>query len=202
MPSLWRTGFLAVVATAALGCETNDLGKACGTDATPLPAEAIDGETPVVEVVRIQRDSACETFQCLTHRGLAPYCTRVCDANRDCPTGFVCSAVQDSGPLADKRYCVFEDGCERNIDCGDLGHIRCAKLGCLDACELEPLGCDFHQLTCAERTDLGCECLPDEIGNPRDECDDADLVCTPESLGVALPAGSVAQLNVCVPQDQ
>lgn len=191
-----------VGATFMAGCENHDLGKPCGTDPLPIPEEAIDSETPVIEVVRMQRDGACETFQCLAHRGLSPYCTKACEANSDCPVGFICEEVQETGPLVGKRYCVFERGCSRNIDCGSLGEIRCAKMGCLDRCALEPAGCTFHQLVCEERSDLSCECLPDALGNPRDTCEDADLVCTPTTLGTALPAGSVAQLNVCVPTNE
>ncbi|MEK7706097.1 MAG: hypothetical protein AAB426_14145 [Myxococcota bacterium] len=194
--------FALTASLLCTGCQSNDLGRPCGDDAPPIPAQAVDGEEPVIEVVRLQRDSACETFQCLTHRGLAPYCTRECEKKSDCPVGFVCEQVQEQGPLALKKYCVFERACGRNIDCGDLGNIRCAKLGCLDACSLQPVGCEFHALHCEERSDLGCECLPDQLGNPRDTCDDVDLVCTPASLGTTLPTGSVAQLNVCVPVDE
>jgi len=71
--------WLALTLTAlSLACSTEELGNPCGTVATDVP-DPVQGEVPVVEVVRHERDSACESFQCLTHRGLPPYCTRTCE---------------------------------------------------------------------------------------------------------------------------
>jgi hypothetical protein len=201
MPIDWKPWLVGLL-LPGFACQTNDLGKPCGSALTDLGTEPIAGEQPVIEVVRIERDQACETFQCLTHRGLHPYCTRVCDQDGDCPTGFACEAVQEVGPLADKKYCVYKLGCQRNIDCKDLGNILCVKFACLDACLVtgDSNDCQFHQLKCYDRADLGCQCPQSAEANA--VCSDEEVICQPAGAGEALPAGAVHQLNACVPKQE
>ena len=169
---------LALVASLGffVACEESDLGEKCGTPVGPLDAAIIEGEQPVDEIVRMQRDGACESFQCLTHKGLAPYCTESCtyegsssnkacagdaDCTKDgescvddvcksdtCDPGFRCRQVQEVGPLADQRFCVRKFGCASNFDCDDLEKMECVQVGCVNADYLLPASEEAHFLSC------------------------------------------------------
>jgi hypothetical protein len=269
----------AALLLADVACEKEDLGKACGTppDAVVNP---VGGETPTIEVVRVERDSTCDSFQCLTQLGVPPYCTRICKleaapnatsckadtdcagapfsgtthpgvcvdgtclcredsqckdpthcadgacVDDDCPNGFWCERVQDVGPLAKSRYCVYKTGCQTNIQCEDLSNIACNKLGCFDACQRDFYTCDkpaktqcddlecynncIHtggtQYLCLTLTDscktAGCfdNCTPP----PGAACDFHRLVCDPLSdlgCGPAPGAPSDCQVDIHVCAD-
>jgi hypothetical protein len=115
-------------------CETDDLGKRCGTEAAPV-VDPVGDEVPVVEVVRLERDGECESFQCLTHRGLPPYCTRSCalDAptlkQKSCSTDEQC----EDGEFARgaRGHCVGgKCVCEEHGECRAPFH--CADGRCVD----------------------------------------------------------------------
>jgi hypothetical protein len=192
-------------------CEERELGQPCGTE--PLPVQdPIEGEVPVVEVVRVERDRKCDSFHCLSHRGLTPYCTRECELEAptverkscsgddectggefaagqtghcvdggcrceedsecksplhcgdgrcrddDCPEGYWCKTVQDIGPLAGQRYCVFNDTCTRNADCEAFGVMECSFLGCFDACLRDYLSCPEQTGACIDNLDCYAPC--------------------------------------------
>ena len=85
---------LIVVAVALAACNAEEpLGGACGTDAPILEGEIVEGETAVDEVVRIERDGVCGSFQCLTEGGLSPYCTEECRYESG-STGTSCTTVE------------------------------------------------------------------------------------------------------------
>lgn len=164
----------ATLLLSAIACERDDIGTLCGeSDLASFVPEPVAGETPIVDVRRLQRDRQCETFQCVTHAGLAPYCTRECrfiagdsgsppvcssDADceppnscyeglcrdDDCPKGFWCRPIHPTGPLADKRYCLRREGCSANFDCEDLGRIVCREMGCFDTCCRSNATCEFE----------------------------------------------------------
>ncbi|MEZ4272644.1 MAG: hypothetical protein R3C68_14805, partial [Myxococcota bacterium] len=202
--------FFVVVFGACKG--GNDIGDPCGTDPTPITDMPIGGETPVVEVVRMERDGACESFKCLRNRGLPPFCTRSCklpsasdknkvcevnaaDAARrcnaptyclvedgaaegrcvddDCPDGFWCRQVQETGPLSGEAYCVRREHCSDNFDCENLGSIECATLGCFDRCLNDPT-CTFSELVCQRQEQLPCGCENDISSL---NCFDEQLIC-------------------------
>lgn len=223
MMSFKPSAALAFVAVALAACAVEDTGKLCNNPNITFPNEPVTGEVPVVEVVGIARDTACETFQCIAHKGLAPYCSRQCTYNAapanptacqsdsecaapkhchqgvcnndDCPPGFWCRNVQDVGPLASQLYCVRRDKCKQPSDCGAIGQVSCVVLGCYDVC-LETQGtCAFHALTCEPKTTLGCECPG---GVPT--CADADLLCKPPTAPQSWPVGAVRQVGVCLPK--
>jgi hypothetical protein len=202
----------------ALGCDDNDVGKLCGLDEPLVDAEPVTDEDPVVEVVGLQRDGVCESFQCLTHAGLPSYCTRECEYDEqtqaggcekdsdcddenhcfegvcqddDCPKGFVCAQVQEVGPLAEQLFCVRRE-CQigKNVDCEDPGKIQCEHLGCLSAKLLDPSSLPL--LTCEPMSSLDdCSCPGGGSG-----CGDSELVCDPSDAD-AWPAGSVEQHGYC-----
>jgi hypothetical protein len=220
---------LLVIASLAVvaACEESDVGEKCGTPVGPLDAEIIEGEQPVDEIVRMQRDGACESFQCLTHKGLAPYCTETCtyegsssnktcagdgDCTKDgescvdnqcksdsCDPGFQCRQVQEVGPLADQRFCVRKIGCASNFDCDDLDKMECAQLGCLDSDFLLPSSEDVHFLSCQPRDELPCICNGQTDKNV--VCADGELICDP-GTGNPWPTSTVAQVGVCVGKEQ
>lgn len=84
-----------MIGLSVFACESDDLGQPCGT--TPeLASSPVEGEDPDLEVVRVERDGVCESFQCLTHRGLPPYCTRSCSL---------------SGPDEQPQSCTGDEQC-------------------------------------------------------------------------------------------
>lgn len=160
--NLWLVA-IALSLGAHIGCQDSDVGRLCGAQSPSFPQDPIEGETPTVEVVQLTRDGLCETFQCLTHAGIPPYCTQSCSqspvadsdascdqdsdcpqndaycsdgvcVSDDCPQAFRCGKVQDVGPLAESFLCLREFGCQTNFDCGALGEIDCVPLGCFDRC--------------------------------------------------------------------
>jgi hypothetical protein len=217
-----------VVLTSA-ACESEDIGKACD-DGAPgsVGEEPIGGERPLVEVVRISRDGACESFQCLRHQGLDPYCTRECEIlptetetpcatddecageatcaedgicrEDDCPTGFACRHVQEAGPLRDLTFCVRRVRCEQSVDCGALGEIDCIEHACYDGCDklTELEDCDFHQLVCEPLDTFTDEVVCDCEGG------EPDLSCADAQLRCSLPSSSVpwerppTRIGVCL----
>lgn len=214
-------GFALTVGT--LGCKEHDIGKPCQPDAgQDLPIDPIPGETPVIEVVAMQRSTACETFQCLSHGGYDSYCTRTCsydidekigpactadaDCKRprhcyegrcrddDCPEGFECRPVQDVGPLNGQLFCVYKEGCgHSNSECEALGEMECRRLGCFDASLLSTDAATPHFLACYDHTELSfCEC-PDGTF----DCDGSELRCDPDGLA-PFPEGAVEVRDVCM----
>ena len=225
LQELIAVGLLAVCVTSACNTEES-LGGSCGTDAPVLAGEIVEGETAVDEVVRIERDGVCGSFQCLTEGGLAPYCTEECsydggssnvscttdnDCSKsdehcvgevcradDCPSGFVCSQVQEAGPLKDKRYCTRQTGCLNNFDCGDVGNVECVVLVCLDACLLAGTSCDTHFLTCQPREQVPfCLCNGETEADNTKFCDIDALACQPPA-GDAFPVGAAMLQGTCV----
>lgn len=225
---------IASIALIATACnEDRQLGGNCGTQTPPLEGEIVEGETAVDEVVRVERDGVCESFQCLTEGGLAPYCSELCSYDSessndtcntdadcrfqdehcidhqckedDCPEGFICDTVQETGPLASTRYCQRQRGCVTNFDCGDVSNVRCVTIACLDACLLssgDRDDCDSHYLHCQPRTELPfCLCPGEQEPSNGVTCDASVLVCDP-SEGDPFPAGSVTLRGICVGNDQ
>lgn len=224
----WSLLLLTAAVTATTACEESDLGEACGSAATTLEGTIIDGEAPVGEVVRLERDGACESFKCITHGGLAPYCTdtctyktsssnKACAQDGDCPTeescvggqckddscpaGFWCRQVQSVGPIASERYCVRQEGCSTNFDCESLGDMECRKVGCLDSCLLAGSPCEVHALTCQPIEELPCRC-PGAAVAGEGQCTDLELSCQPQDASTSWEVGAVAQRSVCVGKQQ
>ncbi|MBI5512057.1 MAG: hypothetical protein HY903_25140 [Deltaproteobacteria bacterium] len=128
-----RTALAVLLVTSA--CEKNDLGKPCGTAGTPVP-DPVGGEVPVVEVVRLERDSTCESFQCLTHRGLPPYCTQSCTLD-PAPKAKTCAAATAASDCAADPFA----GGTNPAECID-GTCRCtADLQCKDPLHCEDGAC-------------------------------------------------------------
>lgn len=218
-----------VLLIVVCGCEQAQLGQRCGTSPEPLPAEPIVAEDPVGEIVRLQRDGTCASFQCLTHRGLEPYCTRECtypdapdapDCARDadceppnhcfrgqcrddtCPGGFACRQIADVPKLNDALFCVMKSGCDDNFDCESLGEMECRDVGCVDRCQL-PQNRDGASACSDSRLSCvsldGLNCACEEGGT---DCSDSELICQPQSTADPLPAGAVARRTYCMPVDQ
>ncbi|MEL6545233.1 MAG: hypothetical protein AAFQ82_11455, partial [Myxococcota bacterium] len=144
-------------------CDEEDIGEPCGDDSPETFAAPIDGEAPVSEVVRLQRDRACETFQCITHSGLNPYCTRSCTLDPQ-TTGDTCENDRDCDPLFgdpnENKYCVngscIDDDCPAGFVCRefqDVGTIAndmyCVRQTCSTNVDCDDLGN-------VECRDLGC----------------------------------------------
>lgn len=222
-----------IFATAA--CETSDVGQLC-EDAPPtaIGDEPVGGEEPLVEMVRVRRDQACESFQCLQHNGLPAYCTEECkfieaestpacttdgDCSGeakcaqdgkcrldDCPTGFACQTVQETGPLAEHQFCVRRT-CQNNLDCGNLGVLECVEHACYDKCLKQGPNetCEVHAVVCDESKDffgngeVECSCANNAENFA---CGDDQLRCAlPESVHV-WPENSVVRQRFCLARDR
>lgn len=168
-------------------CDEHDVGRPCtARTVDEVPAEPVGGEHPVGENVSVQRDGDCESFQCLVHRGYGPYCTRNCSYKEstkkgacatngeckrplhcfegacqddDCPAGFECREVQETGPLAGQLFCVQKEGCTENYDCEALGDVECRTLACYDQTLRAQEGVTEHLLTCIDETELRSFCF-------------------------------------------
>ncbi len=113
-------------------CNKEDLGTPCAVDEKKWSEgvnknEIVVGEEPVITDEQILQDGICETFICLNHLNMPPYCSRRCDDNNPCPDGFTCQAVQDLGAHAGEAYCVFAP-CEKDSDCQDVKLYQCATI--------------------------------------------------------------------------
>lgn len=206
------------------GCKSHDLGKACSLESSgELPTQPVGGESPLIEVVTVQRSTACDSFQCLQSRGYAAYCTRECTVDTgkvgpacasnadcsqpqhcfegrclddDCPGGFQCQQVQDVGPLAGKLFCVYKDSCGgSNRECEDLGAMECVRVGCYDATLQSGDTTAAPMLTCERRDAMHCQC-PD--GSTK--CTGDSLTCFGGPTQTQWPAGSVEIRDVCMRQ--
>jgi len=221
--------FLLVASGASValvcGCTTDDIGKRCEAKPTPVIAsEPVGGEHPTNEIVAVQRNGSCESFECLSHRGYPAYCTRACaydtktakgecttnaDCTRplhcylgqcqddDCPSGFECRPVQTVGPLAGQLFCVQKENCAGNFDCESLGHVDCKKLACFDALWLENKKPDGSgTLTCSTREDVPyCQCPADQQASGVDSC--LHPRCDPEDAN-AWDINATEFRDVCV----
>ena len=202
----------------------HDLGKLCGTsDPTQITGQIISGEEPLLEVVRVERDSNCESFLCLTQAGLTPQCSRSCTSESkeqgDCPNGFVCRIVQEAGPLSQQSFCVPKMACEKNLDCNDVGTIECVDYVCFDVCLLagtacnnsdspcaSPLVCEqgkcsckeSHTRTCKNKATY-CQC-PASVEDPnyKNACADKQLKCKNPETNAVWPDESAEQQPFCL----
>ena len=207
--------------------EKDNTGIACGEPLGTQPSDPIPGETPIVEIVRIQRDANCLSFQCLEHAGLPAYCTRNCNhldtsnsisctdpsqcptssychlgkcVNDDCPAGYWCQEVQREGPLAGQNFCVRRSNCLLNSDCEALGQMNCIQYGCFDQCLLDT-SCEFHKLMCAPKTELPCQCRVASVDDSG-HCADWDLICQSEGALDPWPQSSVYQAGICTAKQE
>lgn len=194
-----RRLLLTLALAGALGCNEEDIGEACGQDAPFVAPEPIDGEVPVSEIVRLERDRACETFQCITHSGLNPYCTRSCELDASVNTGESCETDQDCDPVfgdpMGNTLCVnnvcIDDDCPEGFACRELqtvgtlaGQNFCVrKIGCENNFDCE----DVQNLECRR---LGCI----------DSCflDQSSLIVDTAAGSVSCPA-SAENVLTCEP---
>lgn len=139
--SIQRRKITLLAATALLAlvaCNSEDTGTRCGVEYdkwSSSAGEVIVGEEPIITDEQIMQDGVCETFVCLNHYGIPPYCSRTCDDDQnECPDGFTCAAVQDLGAHAGDRYCVFST-CEKDSDCLDVKKYACTTFASTSADE-------------------------------------------------------------------
>ncbi len=192
----------------AAGCETGDLGKPCGSEPTAVSDPVVEGENAVVEVVRLERDVNCESFQCLTHRGLHAYCTEGCEldapsyAAKSCTTDAQCTGGMFANNvqghcLAGRCQCVADGECVEPLHCfaGACVDDDCPKgFACKRVQEVGPLadelfctfktGCvgndDCEQLGTIECRQVGCfdACLCDALTGAEAKALECANLCT------------------------
>lgn len=221
----------SLLASGLSACESNDLGEPCGAADSDVVPNPVDGEEPISEVVRLQRDGTCESFQCLTHAGLQPYCTarceiddetigKVCDSDNDCAGDLTCVEFEDEKRCADDD-CPTGFACRAVQEIGPLAEqpycIR--KTGCETNLDCEELGkvecrklgcldeCLLDGFPCPQEANnrLVCEAfetLPCSCNDGSDNCSDDLLTCQPSGALEPWPVSSVAQRGVCFGVDQ
>lgn len=185
------------VASAGFACDDEDVGEPCGDLSTSVGAQPIEDEKPVTEVIRLESDRACETFQCISHSGLSPYCTKSCALDSSVTLGS-CANDRDCDPLfgdpTGNTICVdgqcIDDDCPEGFVCRPLqtvgtlaGERVCVrKSGCQNNLDCEDLGAfECRQLGCIDSCFLEAR---DEDNDPTGTtvCEDDDvnaLVCKP-----------------------
>ena len=141
-PSGTLMGVLGLFLLAAPACTNlDDTGTLCGNPNLRYAVQPVGGETGVVGITRFDRDALCQTFQCLSLEGYAPYCTRSCKvlpalknadsckndldceiglrcnagvcAGDDCPPGFACTQPLNLGSYVGKRFCTRVTTCNK-----------------------------------------------------------------------------------------
>lgn len=120
----WLCCLLAAGLTA---CPSNDIGKPCPQLKLDAPALQTDGHRATTqEVVAQDPDYPCDQLVCIATLGHDSYCSKPCDHNNDCPTGFDCRVIQDVGPFAGRKFCAFAR-CSTADDCGSSDDFCCAS---------------------------------------------------------------------------
>ena len=170
-----------------VACESDDVGLACeDVGATPIGQEPVGGETPAVEDVRVTRDGTCESFMCIRHLGIAPYCSRECEigtpqdpvAPTPCERDNQCSG--EAANCAADGFCRPDD-CPEGFVCRTLQPT--GPLGGVNLC-MRRSGCQTHSdcrnLGTIDCVSHGCydNCLTLPSGEP---CVSPDLLCEPMS---------------------
>lgn len=223
---VWLNSAAVVLLAASLcHCTTDDTGTACtNPNATDISSDTVQGENPVVEVIRLDRDPVCETFNCLTHMGIPSYCTRTCKNNDppsskqsctvdtdckfplhcnkgtcnddDCPKGFVCKTIQDVGPLQNQEFCVRRSNCQGDFECEAIGTLSCEPLSCFDSCAQDPnAACALHRYTCEPDSKADCGCS----GNVSVCSEGSTMQCPPPSAGQPVEFLATRH-NICMPK--
>lgn len=197
---------LLVVSVALTACNEDDVGEACGEGPTDFFASPIDGESPVSEIVRLQRDRACETFKCITHSGLNPYCTQTCTLDES-TVGDSCENDADCDPLFgdpnENEYCVnntcIGDDCPAGFVCREFqdvgtaaGEMYCVRQTC-------DTNVDCGDLGNVECRSLGCydQCFSDTAGLNVDT--DAGTVSCPQEAENFLTCDPIEELPCACP---
>lgn len=216
-------GALLLTALVITGCDDEDVGEPCGTDPTDVVPMPIDGEEPVTEIVRLERDRACETFQCITHSGLNPYCTQNCELDES-TLGDECQDDRDCDPVFGEangqKYCIngncVDDDCPNGFACRELQDVGtladqmfCVRQsGCETNLDCEEVGeIECRQLGCLDSCLLDQEALNVDLDTNQSTCaPDAlnQFTCQPfDSLGCECQGGATdcedAALS-CTPQ--
>ena len=125
--TVWATPAALAAFLALSACHLHDLGTECALDRQPFDnkqTEWVVGEVPIITEEQIIQDGTCETFICLNHDGIPPYCSRHCSDNQPCPDAFECKQVQGLGPRSNDTYCVYAV-CETDADCRDIKTYAC-----------------------------------------------------------------------------
>lgn len=116
---------VGLAVTLASGCAQDDLGQPC-----PMDLEGVDtgrpGATGSADLVEINTAFPCESLLCVATDGLEGYCSRECRSDVGCPSAFECAEVDEVGPFAGRKFCVWRR-CQVSFECGDVQRYKCEQ---------------------------------------------------------------------------
>jgi hypothetical protein len=139
---------LGLVLALLTACETDDVGSACPEMRTPFePGATLEGDVARAqspEVVEFDVNFTCYDPVCVITLGHAPYCSRQCTRDSQCPAGFGCQVVMNVGPFEGESFCVWKE-CGAVSDCGDPWVMGCEPVPELSL-EQETRFCGFRTL--------------------------------------------------------
>jgi hypothetical protein len=124
------TPWVVLVLGGVLACQKDDIGIPCvgmnlpNAGGSTSEGDVIRAEGP--EIVEYNVNFPCDGVVCVATIGSGGYCSKECTEDRECPQAFVCRTVQDYGPLADRKYCVWRQ-CKTDADCGDPWTMTCKQ---------------------------------------------------------------------------
>ena len=123
-----RAGVLAIFVSSAsglAGCAKSDVGQACPELlGTTDPATVTDGLSETEEVVAYDPLFPCDSLICVASVGRTGYCSRACNDNSSCPSGFECRVIQPVGTFANQMFCAWKP-CDKTADCGSKKDFCC-----------------------------------------------------------------------------
>ena len=106
-----------------------------------------------------------EHFNCVEYGGGSRFCAKDCEADADCPAGYICEEATIDGAPAPEKQCINSDG---DCQCDDL------HLGGETLCEVaNEFGTCHGTLTCSG-TGFNCDALiplQEECNSEDDNCD-------------------------------
>ncbi len=136
-------GLSGLMLTVALlsGCDAHDIGRPCepltGDQDTAVWTEDDRSRTETLTVVGQDVCMPCDELICVAVDGVAGYCSRKCEDDADCPTGFSCRIVIAADPdaaadddhqfFADSKFCVWQS-CTSDDDCAMPDVLRCDEI--------------------------------------------------------------------------
>lgn len=120
---------LATTGLVLAACDSGDIGDVC--DGMVVPDSQAPGGDPTrtegAELVEYNVLFPCDEPVCVATLGRGAYCSKECDRNGQCPTGFECREVMQLGPFAGRNFCVWSV-CAVDSDCGNPWVAGCERV--------------------------------------------------------------------------
>ncbi len=106
--------------------EQSDVGEACPMELPTADDTASESSVAYPATVEINTEFPCDSLVCVAMSGRPAYCTSECRADASCPDAFECRVVNETGPFAGRKYCVWRR-CRVQLECGDVSKYDCIE---------------------------------------------------------------------------